>query len=315
MDIAHACRLARYPQHVPASLRGGAVTLGNFDGLHLGHEHVIRALREAADKDSSTVISFYPHPLQVLGRAEDVPYITSVREKCERLSHLGVDTLYLVHFTHHIAQMSAQEFIEQVLVKALGARVLVIGEDGALGKGREGDVDYLRAHLPRYGIALDVVPKFDMMGVRPSSRAIRTRIVQGDVRGAEELLGRPLAVSARVGHGDKRGGKLGFPTMNIAVGRRLVPAKGVYVCRAKVRGIEYPAVANIGTRPTFNGVGERLEVHILDHDPGPLYGTRVEISFVDRLREERRFASVDELKEQIARDVTQARGVLAQRAS
>ena len=314
MDHPHACRLARYPQDIPVSLRGGAVTLGNFDGVHLGHQHVIRSLREAAGGGSCAVVSFYPHPLQVLRRADDVRYITSLREKRELLGKLGIDLLYLVHFTPPLAQMSAQAFIENVFVKALGARVLVVGEDAALGRGREGDISFLRANLPRYGISLQVVSKFDTSAGRPSSRAIRGCIAQGDVKGACALLGRSFTISARVGHGDKRGGAIGFPTMNIAAGRRLLPAQGVYVCKAVIDAIEYPAVANIGTRPTFNGLGERLEVHVLDCKLAPMYGRRVEIAFVDRLRDERRFASIEELKEQISRDVMQARALLVEPA-
>jgi riboflavin kinase/FMN adenylyltransferase len=312
MDHPHVCRLARYPKDIPASLRGGVVTLGNFDGVHLGHEHVVRSLREAAAGDSCTVVSFYPHPLQVLRRVDDVRHITSLREKRERLGQLGIDILYLVHFTPQLAQMSAQAFIENVFVRALGARCLVVGEDAALGRGREGDISFLQANLPKYGIALQIVPKFDTSAGRPSSRAIRACIAQGDVKGASALLGRQFSISARVGHGDKRGGTIGFPTMNIAAGRRLLPARGVYVCRATIDGIEHPAVANIGTRPTFNGLGERLEVHVLDCDPGPMYGRRVEVTFVDRLRDERRFASVDELKVQIVCDVMQARTLLVE---
>jgi riboflavin kinase/FMN adenylyltransferase len=312
MDHPPACRLARYPQDIPVSLRGGVITLGNFDGVHLGHEHVIRSVHEAAGTDSCTVVSFYPHPLQVLRRADDVRYITSLREKREHLGQLGIDLLYLVHFTPQMAQMTARTFIENVFVKALGARVLVVGEDAALGRGREGDIPFLQANLPKYGISLQVVPKFDTSVGKPSSRAIRALIVQGDVKGANALLGRPFCISARVGHGDKRGGAIGFPTMNIAAGRRLLPARGVYACRATIDGVEHPAVANIGTRPTFNGLGERLEVHVLDHNPGPMYGRRVEVAFVERLRDERRFASVEELKEQIARDVVQARAILVE---
>lgn len=314
MDHPHACQLARYPQDIAVSLRGGAVTLGNFDGVHLGHQHVIRSLREAAGGGSCTVVSFYPHPLQVLRRADDVRYITSLREKRERLGQLGIDLLYLVHFTPQLSQMSAQAFIENVFVRALGARVLVVGEDAALGRGREGDISFLRANLPIYNISLQVVSKFDTSAGRPSSRAIRACIAQGDVKGVRALLGRPFTISARVGHGDKRGGAIGFPTMNIAAGRRLLPARGVYVCKAVIDAIEYPAVANIGTRPTFNGLGERLEVHVLDCNLAPMYGRRVEIVFVDRLRDERRFASIEELKEQISRDVMQARALLVEPA-
>lgn len=312
MVLARVCRLSRYPEVASPELRGGAVAIGNFDGVHLGHEQVVRVLLEASGGHSSTVVSFYPHPLRILGRANDVPVITSVREKRARLGQLGVDALYLIHFTSRLAQMSAEEFIEQVLVRALGARTLVMGQDGALGRAREGDLTYLRAKLPEYGIALQVVPTLEIGGVRPGSRSIRSSIGRGDVQGAASLLGRSFSISACVGHGDKRGGALGFPTMNLVVGKRLIPARGVYACRVRIGHAEYKAVANIGTRPTFSGLGERLEVHVLDHDPGSMYGRRIEVFFLERLRDERRFASVEELKTQIALDVAQARVLLDQ---
>jgi riboflavin kinase/FMN adenylyltransferase len=311
MERTPACRLARYPQQVPSNLRGGIVTIGNFDGVHLGHQHVLEVLRSEAAGTGCCVISFYPHPLRVLGRSHDLRYLSSVREKRDRLAALGVDLLYLMHFTPQIAAMSASTFIEQVLFRALNARVLVVGEDAAIGRGREGNLKFLQEHLPQYGIALRVVPKFESNGVRPSSRAIRGLLAQGDVSGAAVLLGRPFAISARVGHGDKRGSSIGFPTANIAAGSRLIPARGVYACRVALDGLQHNAVANIGTRPTFNGHGERLEVHILDYNPGRLYGRRVEVSFLGRLRDERRFESVDRLKQQIACDIAQARELLA----
>lgn len=303
--------MMRYPQRVPAQYRGGAATIGNFDGVHRGHERVLRELARAAAGRPSVVISFYPHPIRVLKPAAHLRYISSVREKAERFGVLGVDLLYFVHFTRSISTMTAREFIEKILVGALGISDLIVGEDVGIGRGREGTLEYLTKHLPFYGINLRVVPKLNIDGVKAGSRKIRELIEAGQVAEAATLIGDPFTISARVGHGDKRGSQIGFPTANIAVGNRLIPRRGVYACKVRVGGEQYHAVANIGTRPTFNGVAERLEVHLLNlHPARSLYGVRIHVSFVQRLRDEQRFESIEALKEQIARDIVSARGVL-----
>lgn len=299
--------LARYPQAVSQRLWGGAVAIGNFDGVHRGHELLLNELRRIADGRSSMVISFYPHPVRVLRPEVGLRYISSVREKAERLGELGIDLLYFVHFSKAVSQISARDFIERILVGVLHARDLVVGEDVAIGRGREGNIDFLRRVLPSYGIQLHVVSKLEIHGRKAGSRRVRELIEEGDVKQATELMGTPFTISARVGHGDKRGSAIGFPTANIAVGRRLIPKSGVYACRVEVEGSSYLAVANIGTRPTFAGRGERLEVHILDFPYRRLYGTRVHVSFVSRLRDERKFESIDALKVQISEDIARAR--------
>jgi riboflavin kinase/FMN adenylyltransferase len=299
--------MMRYPQAVPARFRGGAATIGNFDGVHRGHERVLEYLLRVAAGSPAVVISFYPHPLRVLKRDSGVRYISSVREKAERCGELGASLLYYVHFTKQISEMSASQFIEEVLVRALGVQHLVVGEDVAIGKGKEGNFDYLAKHLPGYGITLHTVPKLEIHGFKAGSRKIRELIEQGNVAEAASLIGAPFTISARVGHGDKRGSAIGFPTANIAVGTRLIPRRGVYACRVRIEGKVFKAVANIGIRPTFNGSGERLEVHILDFAPRSLYGVRMHVSFLERLRDEQRFDSVDALQRQIAADIAATR--------
>lgn len=300
----------RYPQVVPEALRGGAVTIGNFDGVHRGHEQVLKALRGIAGGTPAVVITFYPHPIRVLKPETHLKYISSVREKAERCGVLGVDLVYFIHFSRAIASMSAREFIERVLVQSLGARALVVGGDVAIGRGREGNLDFLTATLPQYGIQLHHVPKLEIDGVKAGSRRIRELIELGEVATAATLIGEPFMISARVGHGDKRGSAIGFPTANIAVGNRLIPQRGVYACRVTVGGVVHMAVANIGTRPTFNGSAERLEVHILDFAPRSLYGTRIHVAFIARLRDEKCFESIVALSGQIKADIAQAREVL-----
>lgn len=306
MDRSTVPLLLRYPAAVPAHLRGGVVTLGNFDGVHLGHRHVIEALRTVGQGLPTVVVSFYPHPVRVLRGDKEPRALSSLREKREHFGELGIQLLYGIHFTKAFSLVSAKEFIEQVLVKALGAKILVVGEDVAVGHKREGNLGYLQSELPKYGIVLHVVPKFLSHGERPSSRRIRELLIAGDVQGASALLGAPFTVSARVGHGDKRGQKIGFPTANVMCGTRLLPKRGVYACRVQVGNDEFDGVANIGVRPTFNGVGERLEVHILNQRFASLYGKRLHVRFIDRLRDEKKFNSLEELTTQIKDDIVTA---------
>jgi riboflavin kinase/FMN adenylyltransferase len=237
-------------------------------------------------------------------------YISSVREKAERCGALGIDLVYFMRFNASVASMSALEFIEKVLVQSLAARHIVVGEDVGVGRGRQGDLEFLRKHLPAYGIEVHSVPKLMIGGVKAGSRKIREVIQCGEVDTAAELMGAPFTISARVGHGDKRGSAIGFPTANIAIANRLIPKSGVYACLVTVAGITHKAVANIGTRPTFSGRGERLEVHLLDFNPRSLYGVRIHVAFRSRLRSEQKFSSVDELTRQIALDIQRAREVL-----
>lgn len=306
MTLSTVPHLLRFPAPVPARLKGGVVTLGNFDGVHLGHRHVIAALNNAAGIHPRVVVSFYPHPIRVLKGDKEPRALSSFREKWERFGELGVELLYGIHFTREFSKVTAKDFIERVLVDALGATTLVVGDDVAIGYKREGDLAYLQRVLPTYGIALHVVPKLLEQGERPSSRCIRASLREGDVRRGAVLLGAPFTISARVGHGDKRGRQIGFPTANIMCGTRLLPKRGVYACMVNIEGRDYDGVANIGLRPTFNGIGERLEVHILNEHFPSLYGRRLHVSFIDRLRDELKFNSVDELKAQIARDIEHA---------
>jgi riboflavin kinase/FMN adenylyltransferase len=295
--------LYRYPVVLPARFRGGVVALGNFDGVHRGHQHVISQLLSVAEGRPTVVVSFYPHPVRVLRGGDEPRALSSLREKRDRLGELGVGLLYGIHFTKPFSKISASDFIEDVLVRSLGAKALVVGEDVAIGFQREGNLEFLRRELPRHNISLHVVPTFEFNKERPSSRRIRELLFAGDVAGASRLIGSAFTVSARVGHGDKRGRTIGFPTANVASRKRLLPKRGVYSCKVLYEGRSYPAVANIGIRPTFNGQGERLEVHIIGEVFDSLYGKRLHVSFIDRIRDEKKFSSIDELKAQIDRDI------------
>ncbi len=305
------CRILRYPSRLDPIDRGGVATIGNFDGVHRGHQRLLEVVAGVPGVGTRTVVSFYPHPLQVLRPNEGIQYLSTIREKRERLRACGVDLLYLVRFTPRVAEMSAEEFVARVLVEALGVRTVVLGEDAAIGRGRQGTVTALRGYLAAHGVDLVVVPHLVLGAVRPSSRVIRGLVQAGDVRGAATLLGEPFSVCGRVVRGDGRGGAVvGFATANLATSGRLLPACGVYACRVALDNRSYHGVANIGRRPTFDGVGERLEVHLLEWSGGPLYGRRLEVAFIERIREERRCASLQELRQLIASDVVRARKIL-----
>jgi riboflavin kinase/FMN adenylyltransferase len=307
MKSEHRPHLYRHPASLPSSLRGGVVALGNFDGVHRGHQQVIAELLRIAAGRPAVVVSFYPHPVKVLKGTSEPKALSSLREKRDRLGELGVQLLYGIHFTKAFARVTAKQFIEDVLVKSLDAKALVVGEDVAIGFQREGNLEFLKRELPKYSIELHVVPTFKSNHERPSSRRIRELLAEGDVQGAAHMIGAPFTVSARVGHGDKRGRTIGFPTANVSTGARLLPKRGVYSCLVEYHGRSYPAVANIGIRPTFNGRGERLEVHIIGETFESLYGKRLHVGFVARLRDEKKFGSIDELKSQIAQDVESAK--------
>jgi riboflavin kinase/FMN adenylyltransferase len=305
----------RYPAALPETARGGVCTVGNFDGLHTGHWHVIERMRDLASRKPCHLVSFYPHPAQVLRGGEAPPKITPIRLKAALLARGGISHLYLLHFTLKLAQMSAEEFIGEIFVARLGISHLVVGEDAAVGHGRRGNVSFLKQYLPQFGIGLTVVENFLLDGIRPSSRAIRTAIQQGQVASACNLLGRYHTVIGRVIHGDGRGKQMGTPTANVAFGDVLLPPNGVYACAVRVKGIVYPAVTNIGIRPTFGGVERRVEAHILstcqDSESLQLYGARMGVAFVQRLRDEVKFDSIAALTRQIEQDKEAARAVLA----
>ena len=302
-------KVVRFPAEIPAELRGGVVTLGNFDGVHLGHNTLLAEMERVRGNKAKVVVSFYPHPASVVRGASAITPITGLREKLAVLSQAGIELLYLIHFTTELSKLSAHEFIEQVLLEKLALSHLVVGEDAAVGRGREGDVHFLRTTLEQRGVGVSVVPHLVREDVKPSSRYIRTLLTEGKVSEATELLGRFHTVVGRVVHGVGRGSSIGIPTANVHVGERLLPAHGVYACIATYHGVQYPAVANIGVRPTFEHGAEvtpTLEVFVMNRDGTKaslaIYGKRITVSFVARVRGEMKFPAVDALVTQIRSD-------------
>jgi len=293
---------------------GCVVTIGNFDGIHLGHQSVLGELAEkAAEMDlSSLVMVFEPHPQEFFD-AENAPArLTRFREKVQILRRFAVDRLLCVRFDKKFASIPAQDFVQQILIEKLGVRHLIIGDDFRFGHGRSGDVEMLRAAGETENFQVMNMRTFDMDGERVSSTRIRAALKIGELNVAEKLLGRSYRMSGRVVQGDQRGRTIGFPTANIYLHRKVSPITGVFA--VQVFGLDdepLQAVANIGTRPTVDGKKCLLEVHLLDFDQD-VYGRHVQVMFLCKLREEQRFESLDDLKQQIHRDVQAARDIFEQ---
>ena len=295
------------------SLERTWLTIGVFDGIHCGHQEMIRALvREAKENDAtSLVISFYPHPAAVLGKRRDVKYLTLPEEKAEILAKMGVGVLLTHPFDTEITDLSAETFISNLQAK-LKLKKLLMGYDFALGKNRQGDAKYLSKLGERDGYTVQTFsPISDEIGIISSSR-VRDALVDGKVRDAHQLLGHPYTLTGSVIRGDGRGRKINIPTANLEFpDEKIVPLNGVYACWASVQGEKYPAVTNIGIRPTFTPDKERanIETHILDFEKD-IYREKLKLEFISRLRDEKKFASVDELLSQISLDIKKAQETL-----
>ncbi|GFO57149.1 riboflavin biosynthesis protein [Geomonas sp. Red276] len=296
---------------VKEKLRHPAVTIGNFDGVHLGHREIFRRLTEKARAQGgvSVVITFTPHPMQVVSPGTGVKLITTTTEKEALIAAAGIDYLLEIPFDWNFASIPATQFVEEILVGTLGMESMVIGYDYAFGRGREGDVNLLRSLGERHGYTVDLLEPISNGTTIYSSTAVRNMVGAGDVKGVLSVLGRHYAVTGTVIHGDQRGRLLGFPTANLCVQKDLLPAAGVYAVRVAVGHDHFNGACNIGTNPTFDGHRLSLEVFLFDFD-GDLYGREVTLTFIERLRGEMRFPNVDALKEAIARDVARCRAIL-----
>jgi riboflavin kinase/FMN adenylyltransferase len=305
-------RLAREELRRASLGRPIALALGKFDGVHRGHQALIRYLREqaAARGLASGVVIFHPNPLTVLRPGTRATYLTSLDERIELLYGLALDMVAPVTFTSELAQSSAEEFARS-LRDDVQMALLVGGPDLALGRGREGTAERMREFGARFGYELAIVPFESLDGGKVGSRAVRAALAQGDVGEAAKLLGRPFSLRGPVVRGAMRGRSLGFPTANIALGAdRELPALGVYATRARVGEQSYDSVTNIGRRPTFDDGPPSVETFLLDFD-ADIYGYELQIDLVLMLRGETKFAGVEELKAQIGHDVTAARAVLS----
>lgn len=291
-----------------ATGRPMAVTIGVFDGVHRGHQALIRRLRAlASERDlDAAVLTFHPAPISVIRPDVRVMYISSLEERIELLRALGMDAVGPVTFTSELAQVSAEDFV-RAMRETMDLRLLVGGPDITLGRAREGNATWLAEHAPALGVDVEIVRFTEDEAEKIGSSGIRQAVAQGDVERAGQLLGRPYSLRGPVIHGFERGRTIGFPTANIAVSPdRALPAYGVYVSRAVVDDATYPAVTNIGRRPTFDDGAASIETHLLDFD-GDLYGRDLKVEFLSRLRGEIKFESVPDLIAQIGRDADSAR--------
>lgn len=291
--------------------RNTALTVGVFDGVHLGHRSLIARLNRAAAESglASGVVTFQHHPRLVIKQHAHITRLTSLQERVKLLHELGVEYVIPLSFTPELSQLSAREFVE-LLIRYLNMKALVIGPDFALGKGRRGGASALMRLGEELDFSVEVVPPQVVNGEVVSSTAIRRALEAGDVRKAGELLGRHFSLIGHVAKGDERGRTLGFPTANLATEHgHALPADGVYAARVLVGDTSHPAVVNIGLRPTFGSEERLVEAYLLDFS-GNLYGQELTVELVDRLREEIRFSGAEELKAQLVQDVERAKELL-----
>jgi len=317
-----AMRIFRHHQ-ADAAARGAVVAVGNFDGLHLGHQAVIRTARRVADAAGAplAILTFEPHPRSVFQPAIPPFRLTPFRSKARWIEAFGVDLLFALHFDMAFAAITAEDFVGRLLVEGLGARHVVVGRDFVFGNKRRGNAALLQALAARHGFGVTLVaPEKGPDGQVYSSTRIRDLLARGRPGEAAALLGRDWEIEGRVEPGDKRGRQLGFPTANITLGDYLRPALGVYAVRA---GLDRPgthghetvwhdAVANLGVRPTFGGDGLVFEVNIFDFNQD-IYGQHLRVALVEHLRPEKKFDGIAQLKAQIADDSARARALLADR--
>jgi riboflavin kinase/FMN adenylyltransferase len=296
----------------PRGIRSPVLTLGNFDGVHLGHQRILKRLVERARAlgRPSAVYTFDPHPLKVVAPHRSPPLIISREEKTRLIEGHGVDCLVFARFTRGFAAKHPREFVEDVLVKGLSVREVWVGHDFSFGKGRLGTVGYLRELGEELGFGVRVVPEYRLKGEAVSSSRIRRLVAEGDVGAATRLLGRPYSIKGKVVRGRAIGSSMGFPTANLRVSSELVPGAGVYAARAYIEGKRLPAVVNVGVAPTFGKGERRVEAHLMGFDRA-IYGRAMEVAFVRRLRDERRFDSPEALARQIGKDVKRASGILS----
>jgi riboflavin kinase / FMN adenylyltransferase len=302
--------------------QGSALAFGNFDGLHLGHQKILRELVGQAGSRNllSRLLGFYPHPRTVLTpNAARLRPLLSLHQRVATLTELGVEQLCLLRFTRQLSQMSAEEFIREILVERLNVRLLLVGPDAAIGKDREGDVTFLTQSLKKYGAEVMILP-FETLsdGYKVGSSIIRRAVSGGDLSLAYKMLGKSYRLSGRVVRGAARGRKIGFPTLNLAGVKQLLPSNGVYIARVSLQGQVCSAAVNIGVSPTFSSVNRqnsalipKVEAHLLDAELSDMYGERIELELFERIRDEKKFSSVQSLVEQIGEDCQRVRAFFA----
>ena len=295
-----------------ATLPPVALTIGNFDGIHRGHQAMLERLVDEARKRAlvSCVLTFEPHPREFFAPELAPTRLASLRKKFELLAAHKVERLHVQRFTGSFAALEPTAFVERVLAKRLKTRWLLIGEDFRFGAKRAGDLALLKSLAGRYGYEVEIMPAVTRAGTRVSSSAVRAALAAGDLASAEALLGRPYSISGRVVHGRKLGRKLGFATANVQLNHNRPPLTGIYAVRVRGIGAARSGVASLGVRPTITASGRAvLEVHLFEFSDD-LYAAHVTVEFLHKIRDEEKYSDLDELKAQIARDCEAAKGFL-----
>jgi riboflavin kinase/FMN adenylyltransferase len=287
-------------------LRYAVVTSGTFDGVHLGHQKILLRLKDIAlkKKGETVLITFWPHPRMVVhSDKKNLRLLSTFEEKVNLLEKFGVDHLVIIPFTEAFSQLSSQEFIQTVLVDQIHTQCLVIGYDHKFGKNREGSFEYLKTHAAEFGFEVEEISRQDVDDSGVSSTKIRTALEQGDVKTAARYLGRPYELNGKVVQGQQLGRSIGFPTANIQIESelKLLPKDGVYAVRVVVDQDHYPAMVNIGNRPTVQGNEKTIEAYLLGFE-GDLYGKQLQVLFIDFIREQQDFGSLEALRQQLILD-------------
>ena len=296
--------------------KNAVITIGNFDGVHIGHQALFHEVIEKAETIDGTSIAmtFEPHPIRVLKQNGHPPLITLYEQKAELIGRTGIDVLICVPFTEAFASLTAEQFIRDLLVKKIGMKAIVVGEDYRFGKNRAGNIAMMKSYAPDYGfevIVADWIKTSKGITGRISSTKIRELVTDGHMTEAEKMLGRQYQIRGRVVTGRDRGGKLlGIPTANINLHDELCPKTGIYAVTVECRGSRHNGVANIGYSPTFEDHEFTVEVHILDFDDN-IYGEKIRVNFIKRIRDEIKFSNISELIEQIKKDIAAAREIFS----
>lgn len=299
--------------------KGNAVvTTGTFDGIHVGHQKIIQRLIEKAKemKGESVLLTFWPHPRLIISPNDNnLKLLTTIDEKTEILEKLGIDHFVVLPFTREFSELSSEKYIEEILLHGLGTKAMVIGYDHRFGKNRGGGIDYLREHSERFKIEIEEISRQELENITISSTKIRNAILTGDVKTANELLGRNYQFSGPVVKGRQLGRTIGFPTANIQVQKKykLIPKNGVYATHVFLRNKKHKGIMNIGNRPTVEGLGRTQEVHIFDFSDD-IYGETIKVEILEFIREETKFENIGELIKQIELDCQSAKSLFLKNA-
>jgi len=295
--------------NLKSAAKNCAITIGNFDGVHLGHQHIFKLLHEQATAEQlhRTVITFEPHPHEYFSSSTAPPRLTLFRDKMQLLQNQPIDQTICLAFNRKLANMPAEDFINEILVQQLQMKYIIVGDDFRFGQQRQGDIDLLNKFSDRQGYCTATAPVLARNGQRISSTHIRQALQAGDLPLTTALLGHPFSITGRVAQGDQRGRHIGFPTANIRLNRHQPAIQGVYIVQVNGLGNDsLQGVANIGQRPTVNGTQQLLEVHLFNFDH-EIYGQQINVVFLQQIRAEQRFDSLDALTQQIQTDVTAAK--------